>query len=402
MAQNSYSVKMVPNAQREKKDGTCSLYLQVIINGDVLMVPLLLSWPLKYVDRKTGTLIRRRKDDPDLSDYNIIILAEMAKINEIFKVYRLRNKTLTRALFKREYTGFSRRLDFIEYFEYKIRYRKSKMLISEGSARINRSTYKRLKQYQSSIMFHEIDRVFLEEFAAWLKIEKENEDSTIWGRIKDVKAYLQLADEDGIGVNEDFRKYSNKSPAGRITFLDQKEIDILVMLYNSRRLGITPQKVLRAFLFSCFTGLRISDIQAANWAWVDINNTMRFVPKKGQKRNREISFPLTDVALSLIERRTGAFFDIPTDQEVNRTLKEIAAEAGIKKHLTFHVARHSFATHYYRETNDIISLQHILGHSKLETTMVYVHLREEDKLNGMNKLAEAFKRSLPVNRLVSR
>ena len=398
---NNYSVKLTVNPNRIKKDNSCSLYLQVIINRVKETVPLLISWPFKFIDREGGRILPRNKKDPDFSDYNMIILSEMGKINEIFKRYRLRDKVLYVPLFKKEYKGYSLRTNFVEYMAYKISNRRSKNLISQGSVRLHNSSYNRLKEFRERVPFHELDKEFLEDFAAWLKTEHENDDSTIWGRIKDIKAYLELADEDGIGVNESFRNYKNKAPSGRIVYLEDSEINALVTLYNSKSLLKTQHQVLAAFLFSCFSSLRISDVQRANWGWVDVRNYIRFVPVKGQKKNREVCFPLNKIALSFIQRDTGSFFDLPTDVEINRSLKDIAASADIKKNLTFHVSRHTFGTQFYRTTKDIISLQHIMGHFKMDTTMIYVHINEQDKAEGIKKMEEVYTKSLPINRLVS-
>ncbi|TQM50024.1 site-specific recombinase XerD [Arcticibacter tournemirensis] len=397
----SYSVKLVVNKDRvNKKTGLCSLYLKVIINRKPIPIPMGLKWPLSFISMEKGCILPREKKDPDFRDYEMIIISELSKINEIFKIYRLQDKLLTPELFKKELKSFSRRKNFIAFMSQRITERYNLKQIGVQTKKNHQSTLNKLSEFKEYIAFHEIDKRFLEKFAGWLKTEYENEDATVWTRIKDVNTYLEIAEGEGIGVNSDYKKYQISSPKGRIIYLEDEEIDRLFVLFNSRRLVPTHHQVLRAFLFSCFTSLRISDIRLAQWGWVTINKEMQFVPYKTRSTKKEVIIPLSRVAESLIEKKTGFFFSLPTDQEMNRSLKDLAVLADIKKDLTFHVARHTFGSHYYRETKDIISLQKIMGHYKLDTTMIYVHINEQDKRDGIKKLDEAFMRHMPVRRLV--
>ncbi|RQO65067.1 hypothetical protein DBR40_24655 [Pedobacter sp. KBW01] len=398
----SYSVKLICNKLRIQKDGQASLYLRVTINRETYYVPLNLKWPADLVNNKEGMLYPRTKRDPDYSDYQLIIDTELSKVNEIFKIYRIQDRNLTMELFKDDLQNIDRRRDFIPYMEHKISERYKYKEISFKTKTAHTGTLRRLKKLKSVIPLYSTDRQLLQRFKAKLIKDYDNDAGTIWGRIKDVKTYLHLAIEDGLTVNPDFENFVNTPPLPSITYLEENEINKLLSLYNSNRLDDVRQNVLRAFLFSCFSSLRISDIQLAEWGWVTLNNELQFIPYKNRRFKREVIIPLSTIAKKFIARKVGKFFVLPTDQEMNRCLKDIANDDSVKinKNLTFHVARHTFGTHYYRQTKDVVTLQKIMGHSKITTTMIYVHVNENDKKTGMDLMNDSFLKNTGFLRLV--
>lgn len=400
----SYSVKLKCNKARIQTDGFASLYLQVIINRSVYAHPLNLRWPPDFVDNKLGVMHPRSRRDSDFSDYALIIDNELKKINEVFKLYRIQDRLLTMDLFHKELRNIDRRRIFTSYMSEKIEDRFKTNDITKRTRTNSNGTVNKLLAFKKIIHFHEIDSNFLRRFATFLRKQKGekkgNEDGTVWTRIKDIKAYLDLARIEGIPLNQDYEKYINKEPKPAVTYHEDDEIESLVRLYNSEKLDQIRQQTLRAYLFSCFTSLRISDVQRVEWSWLKLNNELEFIPWKTRRFKKLVNIPLSKIARSLIERRIGKFFNLPSDQEINRSLKVIAGFANIKTHMTFHVARHTFGTHYYRQTKDIVSLQKIMGHSKISTTMIYVHVNESDKRTGMEKMDDAFLKTSVVVRMV--
>ena len=398
----SYSVKLKGNFARVQRGNLVSLYLSVIINGAVKMLALNLKWPMDRVDNKAGIILPKNNRDNQYKDYLLIISAEMEKVNEIFVTYRLSKRPLSLELFLKEYNTYNRRKDFITYMEMEIEKRYLNKNIFKNTYRNHLTSLNRLKDYKSEINFWNMDRKFYERYIAFLKNPPiSNDISTVWGRIKDIKTYLQFADADGIQINLDYKKISVKAPGGRIIYMETNELNELMKLYSAKTLDETHQKTLRAFLFSCFTSLRVSDVQIADWSWIKNGGVMEFMPWKTRRFKKLVTVPLNRIIYSLIEKQKGFLFDLPTDQEMNRCLKDIAVEAKITKRLTFHVARHTFGTHYYRQTKDVVSLQKIMGHTKMDTTMIYVHINETDKRAGMDKMETFFLDNPAYMRIVS-
>src|SRR3546814_971123 len=92
------------------------------------------------------------------------------------------------------------------------------------------------------------------------------------------------------------------------------------------------------------------------------------------------------MAKALIDESLKEFFQLPSEQEYNRTLKELAAKADIRKNLTSHVGRHTFGYLYMTRVGNLFALKEIMGHSSIVTTQRYAHLDDEYDFNQMLKL----------------
>ena len=125
------------------------------------------------------------------------------------------------------------------------------------------------------------------------------------------------------------------------------------------------------FLFSCFTGLRISDVTNLTNDNI-IENTLAFTAVKTSKFQR---ISLNDSAKKYLDPKL-IFKSAYTGEYINRELKNIAKICGIRKVITYHVARHTFATNFLICGGRVENLQKILGHSKITDTMIYVHIVE--------------------------
>lgn len=153
-----------------------------------------------------------------------------------------------------------------------------------------------------------------------------------------------------------------------------------------------------AFLFSCFTGLRLSDIKALKWS--------NIVEDGGQwsvdgiiikKTQRPLYLPLGTEALKYLPERTEAggdtlVFNLPnSDGFTDMKIRQWAETAGLNKKVTFHVARHTFATLELSVGADLYTVSKLLGHSNILTTQVYAKIVNSKKVEAVNKLDGLFK-----------
>lgn len=165
-------------------------------------------------------------------------------------------------------------------------------------------------------------------------------------------------------------------------FLTQEEL---------HRLAATPcrHKVFKAAsLFSCLTGLRISDIIALQWENIckaqDGGWCLRITT---QKTKTAATLPLSDEALALCgERSTGQVFKGMSPALPALYLKEWVKAAGIDKHITFHCFRHTFATLQIAAGTDIYTVSKLLTHSSVSTTQVYAEVVNELKRDASEKI----------------
>ncbi|MGJ1366269.1 site-specific integrase [Sphingobacterium spiritivorum] len=378
-----------------KKTGIVSVYIRVYISStdkyEEDHFPIRIRWPHDKIDREACTLMPRYKNDPDANDYNMIIMTERNKYNEIAKLFRLSGKLLTMS-------GFQRELKFADPGKSLVRYmerRKEELFrlkeISLQTRKNYGSTIKSISEFKPETSFSDLSVYWIREYKAYLK-KKKNSHNTIWTRIRDLKAFLRSAkDEVSIFVEDAVVNFPNKPIQSPTVYLDREELMRMIKLLNQCVLIDQDQNVLRAFLFQCFTSLRISDIYEANNKWMLSDSLMTFTMQKNRdKRPKTIRIPIIPVAKALVSEQLSTFFHLPTQQEYNRTLKQIAARCDISKNLSSHIGRHTFGYLFMTAVGDIFALKEIMGHSKITTTERYAHIDESYKLEQVLKMQKGF------------
>lgn len=161
-----------------------------------------------------------------------------------------------------------------------------------------------------------------------------------------------------------------------------------------RRLAAAPcraEVVKRAFLFSCLTGLRCIDINALTWGNVQMGEggITRIMFRQHKTKKREW-LDITPQAVELMgERRGDADKVFKMRTRPNDYLSDWAAAAGITgKHVTFHTARHTFAVMMLELDVNIATIQKLLGHKSLATTMIYAKVVDKSKREAVGKIPQ--------------
>lgn len=253
-----------------------------------------------------------------------------------------------------------------------------------------------LQEFRSGLDFKDITYTFLKEFEAYLR-EKGNSVNTIAKHLRQLRTLVNEAINQGY-IHADaypFRKFKIKQEKGRHEFLTPDELRKLEnMQVSDRRL----RHVLDAFLFCCYVGLRFSDfcqLSPANFIRV---NGKRWLHFKSIKTGVEIRLPLhllfDGKALSILERyEISDFANLGSNSETNKALVELAALARIKKHITYHTARHTCATLLIHQGVPITTVQKLLGHTSVKTTEIYSEILS----NTIVRDLKAVKRKRIVN-----
>ncbi len=376
-----------------KTNGTVSIYLRLYVSSpgqyEEDHVPLKIRWDHDKIDREACQLLPRFKGDTDVNDYNMVIMTERGKLNNIAKVYRLREKLLTMNSLKRELRYLDKRRSLVAYMLERRKELYNKREISEQTSKNYGNTINKVERFNADTRFDEINHAWMKDFRGHLK-KLDLKPNTIWTTIKDVKSFLRIANEEAmIYVDQDAIDFENKYTKTPTTFLNRVELNRLINLPKTYPLSEIESVVHRAFLFSCFTSLRISDIYAANKSWMLSDNFLLFTMRKNiQRAPKTIKIPIIPIAKKLINESLNQFFTLPTQQEYNRTLKDLAAKSNITKRLTSHVGRHTFGYLFMTSVGDLYALKDILGHSRIDTTERYAHIDEEYKLEQAMKIQE--------------
>lgn len=144
--------------------------------------------------------------------------------------------------------------------------------------------------------------------------------------------------------------------------------------------------VKRAFLFACYTGLRLVDIQSLHYRDIQ-DGVLRIIQSKTQ---RKITIKLTPTALYYLQEGPAhePCFRLPSSVHMLDLINHWVRMAKIKKHITFHCARHSFGTNLIKKGVDIRVIAKLLGHSDLKMVMRYTRVADETLYDAITKLEE--------------
>lgn len=191
------------------------------------------------------------------------------------------------------------------------------------------------------------------------------------------------------------------NPAHKINYKDRPQQGEATKQYLTldevKALITTPCKyevLKQAFLFACFCGLRYSDIKSLEWGKIQkVKGGEMQVEIKQQKTGEPLYLPLSNNALQWLPERgaakdTDKVFALPNVSTVEKYLLIWAKDAGINKHVTFHVSRHTNATLMLSFGADIYTVSKLLGHTNVKTTQIYAKIVDENKRKAVNLIPE--------------
>ena len=299
----------------------------------------------------------------------------------------------------------SRKLNFITYCEEMAAEYDANG--QNSCAVLMRSAIKRITGYKGkNITFNHIDKDFLIGFIEYLNSDIRDFDKAAKDKGRKPKPLsnvykealfarimvaLNKAERDGIiiknpGKDID-RKLKPHSEQKTRCYLTLEEIQKIIETEYK-----PDNDIKSAFLFCCFSGLRYSDISKLTWKEITVSqNGYAQIETTMQKTGKSITIPLSDNALKWLPEREGnlpenrIFYKLP-DQVNNADvrLRTLIKKAGISKHVTFHVARHSFATLTLTYGADLYTVSKLLGHANIRTTQVYAKIVDESKRKAVN------------------
>jgi integrase len=200
-----------------------------------------------------------------------------------------------------------------------------------------------------------------------------------------------------------FRNYKLRFIRNERDYLTERELDLIE---DTSFTAIGLERVKDIFLFSCYTGLSYVDIKelTPNQVLIGIDGN-HWIHTKRTKTNESVKIPLLPKAKEILDKYkeemelTGELLPIYSNQKTNKNLKEIAKACGIHKNITFHVARHTFATTVTLSNGvPIETVSKLLGHTKLSTTQIYARVVQKKVGEDMQDLMEKLKSKKEVKR----
>ena len=208
------------------------------------------------------------------------------------------------------------------------------------------------------------------------------------------KRIILIARNNGILIGDPFANYKIRLEKVDRGYLSEDEIKIIL---KKKMVSERLEQVRDVFIFSCFSGLAYIDV--ANLKEDNIRKSFDgnlWIITKRQKTNTDVNVPLLDIPKMILEKYKGKLpngkvLPIISNQKLNAYLKEIADVCGIKKNLTFHLARHTFATTTTLAKGvPIETVSKMLGHTNIETTQIYARITNNKISNDMQGLDKKF------------
>lgn len=376
-----YTVKILMRSTGSTANDEQLIHLRVTIHRKIKYVNSGLKWPAAYFDHDLGECKPRKKNDKDATDFNIILRDMVGKVNDIFKVYRLQDKPLTIEAFQEEFKMYGSRNDFIQFFEREMMNRYRSHQITDVTLKSYRCTLAKLtSMYPNGLPFFMMDAKWPQKFDNFLYRKENLKINGRFGHHKNVKCILNMAKLNGLVGDDIYSMFKVKVEASKWAALSQFELDKFIAYYNGGIEDESERRVVRQFLFGCFTGLRISDQRRFNTDWIH-KDIIIFKPKK--TIDYQVRIPMTSMVKQIIDHEINEvghhkIFRTITEQYANRLLKLIAKKLGIKTNVHHHVARETFATRFISAGGDVMVLKELMGHSSISTTSRYV--KQNDQL----------------------
>ena len=252
-----------------------------------------------------------------------------------------------------------------------------------------------LQEFRPGLDFKDITYTFLKDFEVYLR-EKGNGINTVAKHLRQLRTLINEAINDGYMPADSypFRKYKIKQEKPQKPFLTPDELRKL------ENLVVHDQKirhVLDAFLFCCYTGLRYSDFRSLNNTNLVQINRAPWLCVDMLKTNITVRLPLAFLfngkAMQILNSypNMDIFSSIPVNSDTNKILSYIAQHAKIRKHFTFHTARHTCATLLVHQGVAITTVQKILGHTSVKTTQIYSEVMSDTIIKDLKSVNRKLK-----------
>lgn len=361
------------------KDGKSPVLIRLYLNRERLIIG---STGL-YVDEKQwdNTKCRVKGRSTEANKLNEALERIELDLMHLFRRYEF-SESLSLDFIKAEYLGVNESNEsFIAFFDGFLSQVKEEIGITRAQASYQKFTvlkkhfvaYLQKVYKRKDLLLGELNFKIISGFEHYLLTVGKCQHNTVMRMMGNLKTITIRAFKSGLLKQDPYANYKiqfNKTNRG---FLSEAEIQTLM----SKEFAISRLEVVRdIFIFSCFTGLAYIDVaQLMPENIVEVNGR-KWIMTKRQKTNVPSNILLLDVAEAIIKKyqgqdEKGRVLPILTNQRMNSYLKEIADICGITKKLTFHLARHTFATLAISKGVPIESVSRMLGHTKIATTQIY-------------------------------
>ncbi|RWY46065.1 site-specific integrase [Mucilaginibacter gilvus] len=403
MLEKSFGLLFFMRKPKNYQAGMLPIYLKITVDGQPKELSAKRKWDPTKWSTASGRALGTKEESKELNYY---LCALEQKVYEAKKLLMETNKPITAIAIKNILTGHdeSRKM-ILELF--KRHNEQMKVLtgtdFAPGTIERYNTSYEHTKEFirwkykACDKEIKELDYEFIEQYAFWLKAIRKCNHNTTMKYLGNFKKIVLICVKNKWLPGDPFANFKlTKKEVERTALTDIELKRIINKNFESER--ITQVKDM--FLFSCYTGLSYVDLQQLKKTDIGLGaDGAQWIFTKRQKTKISTNVPLLKAALNLLSKYSNhpkcsvsnLAFPVLTNQKMNAYLKEIADCCGIKMNLTFHIARHTFATTVTLSNGvPIESVSKMLGHSNLLQTQHYAKTLDLKISHDMNQLKRKY------------
>ncbi|WP_445716340.1 site-specific integrase [Flavobacterium sp.] len=400
------TVHIYAKTSKANKNGQLPIYFRLTVNGERFEFST-----KKFIDKSkwSSEQSKMKGNSEEARSLNNYLDLLKSKVFDIQIELLHKNEELSIENFKSKLTRTHERERMIIPI-YQSHNDKIKDLIGNGYAYGTLERFKiSLKHLQefilwkynvSDISINKIDYAFVTEFEFYLRSIKKCNNNTAVKYVRNFRKIIKIClDYDWLDKDPTTR-YEGKMKEVERDFLTEEE---LLKIYNKKISSERLQLVRDIFIFSCYTGLAYIDVKGLKKDHIGIGiDGEKWIFKNRQKTETKSKIPILPIAEEIIEKYSNhpkclnenSILPILTNQKMNAYLKEIGDLCDIPKEITFHMARHTFATSVTLTNGvPIETVSKMLGHKNLHTTQHYAKVLDRKVSEDMQILKNKFSTS---------
>lgn len=393
-----FKVSYYVRSNYENKQGKSPLMIRIFLNGEMLNV----GSSGIYIDKKLWNNSTNRVKGRGSESLNLN--AQLDNISNslqmIFKKHEF-DEDLTLDKIKSIFLGKNKvKTTFVEFYDKYLEDIKAQVGAGKSialyhkysAARSHFVNFLHTKYGRKDLMPGELTHLIIHDFEIYLKTVVSLKANSATKTLKFFKTVVIFAQKCGVMTHDPFLNHHfHLEPVDRGFLTDEEIQRIMQKDFEIPRL----EMVRDVFIFSCFCGLAYIDvahltqeniITLDNRPWIIINR---------QKTNVQSNIPLLEIPQMILDKYKGKTKDnrllpVLSNQKINAYLKEIADLCGIKKRLSYHCLRHTFATMLLSKGVPIESVSKMLGHTNIKTTQIYARITNKKIEQDMMQVADKF------------
>jgi site-specific recombinase XerD len=403
MMNKTFGLLFYLKKSKANASGKLPIYLRITIDGKRTEISTKRTIEIEKWSVEANKAIGRTEDVRELNAY---LDSLISRVYQSHRDLIQDNKEVTAETLKNKFLGVEeKQVTLITLFKEHNK-RVEKLIgkgYSTGTLDRYKTVFKHLQEFMkhnynvSDICFNRINHKYITDFEFYLKSERNCGHNSAIKYIKNFKKIVRIAIASDLITKDPFLNYKVQLKVVKREFLSEEEIQTMLEKdLHTHRLEIVRD----IFIFCCYTGLAYSDVKKLSKDSIVIGiDGEKWIKTNRTKTGTRSNIPLLPPALKILKKyensplsaSKGVLLPVLSNQKSNAYLKEVADLCGIKKNLTTHLARHTFATTVTLSNGvGIESVSKMLGHTSIKTTQHYAKILDRKVSDDMAILKQKF------------